>query len=738
MLPAHTLQALDASQLPAVQETIADVLDYEFRYSEPSVMAQVCTGGAVCGNGWDIAVLRVRQLCPRQRCVPPLPLSLGTLQAGDSLRLMGVGSGAPSAPSPRPADDAGYALRYHDGTLAAVHANQSLTLTASASAAALGEPGPVACVGDAGAPVLRYESSLENTTELGAVADIYGDDTKGSVGFMTRTDGSSGEGEQYVEGGRPTGSAGLRLLSRGGWAVVGVHSAVGADATCPSVGRAWLTRVSRCWLWRVLGLWSMLPAAASAEAIAASSLAAAPGGGGAPAVSPDTVQWTLRAGVRRLTASVQSECAGSDHWPPELRSPSHPLPPHYARELSGPDDDEAVLPTLPPVTRPVSAAVCYGSPRHLCVHLLRERGRLRYSIDDGTGAVVGRPLTMARLARYTFQMVGVHPVHAMVISDSETGPDQRRLDEVTGDYPASDYGVFVFTPTLSTPATVYFQSVSRSGVGGAIHIENTPSAEPRSLPGGVGAPPLTPSTLLFWDAHGATLHRWRDSNAGVGAGAGAGAGAGGAAVGGSPHYVLDPVGHLPLAAHARSALFNRSYAAWRRAYAARMALAPVVPNATYVNVTNTTNTTLVYTRHGVVVNSSNVTDEWLAFEKTLPEAEIVPRQRVTAAVLEPRTSDVYWSTHGGHLLTAKLSVKRDEGGGTANATTDFGRVAELGLSGVRLLLVGNESGTEPSPWRVGLASSAELHYLVYHNAFDSMTLVDTRTMTTDDGESAAA
>ena len=47
MLPAHTLQALDASQLPAVRETIADVLDYEFRYSEPSVMAQVCTGGAV-------------------------------------------------------------------------------------------------------------------------------------------------------------------------------------------------------------------------------------------------------------------------------------------------------------------------------------------------------------------------------------------------------------------------------------------------------------------------------------------------------------------------------------------------------------------------------------------------------------------------------------------------------------------------------------------------------------------
>ena len=155
MLPGHAFQALDALQLPSVQEVVADVIDYEFRYSDPSTMAQVCTGGAVCGDGWDIAVLRVRQLCPRQRCVPPLPLSLGTLQMGDPLRLMGVGAAAPSAPSPRPLDDAGYALRYHDGAVASVHANQSLTLTASASAAALGQAGPVACVGDAGAPVLR-------------------------------------------------------------------------------------------------------------------------------------------------------------------------------------------------------------------------------------------------------------------------------------------------------------------------------------------------------------------------------------------------------------------------------------------------------------------------------------------------------------------------------------------------------------------------------------------------------
>ena len=68
-LPADTLEVLAANELPEKREPTAEVLSYEFRYSVPTSMPQVCTGGAVCGEGWDIAALRVRQLCPRQRCI---------------------------------------------------------------------------------------------------------------------------------------------------------------------------------------------------------------------------------------------------------------------------------------------------------------------------------------------------------------------------------------------------------------------------------------------------------------------------------------------------------------------------------------------------------------------------------------------------------------------------------------------------------------------------------------------
>ena len=141
-----------------------------------------------------------------------------------------------------------------------------------------------------------------------------------------------------------------------------------------------------------------------------------------------------------------------------------------------------MLPSLPPTPRPNQAAVCYASPTHLCVHLISERGRLRYSIDNGAGAVVGRALRLTRLVTYTFQMVGVHEAHPLIISDSDTGPDRRRLgimgsQELVGAYPASGYEIFAFTPQAVTPAQLWYQSVSAAGVGGPIHIANTDASE---------------------------------------------------------------------------------------------------------------------------------------------------------------------------------------------------------------------------------------------------------------------
>ena len=136
-LPAATLQILAARALPEEREETAEVLSIEFRYSVPSLMPQVCTGGAVCGEGWDIAALRVRQLCPRQRCVPPLPLSLGTLRSGETLRLVGAGVDPLAASS----ELGGHALRYEDGELEGVRANQTLTLETPLPEGAGWQPG---------------------------------------------------------------------------------------------------------------------------------------------------------------------------------------------------------------------------------------------------------------------------------------------------------------------------------------------------------------------------------------------------------------------------------------------------------------------------------------------------------------------------------------------------------------------------------------------------------------------
>ena len=64
-LPADAFEVLSAAKLPEEQELIAVVLAFEFRYSVPQEMPQVCTGGSICGEGWDVAALRVEQLCPR-------------------------------------------------------------------------------------------------------------------------------------------------------------------------------------------------------------------------------------------------------------------------------------------------------------------------------------------------------------------------------------------------------------------------------------------------------------------------------------------------------------------------------------------------------------------------------------------------------------------------------------------------------------------------------------------------
>ena len=151
------------------------------------------------------------------------------------------------------------------------------------------------------------------------------------------------------------------------------------------------------------------------------------GGGGAPPplppVSSDTTQWLHRLGVRHLTSTVVGECKSSDHWPPELLAPSLTLPAGFARQLAA--TDEMSLPLLPPMEAPPSATTCYATPTHLCVHLLVERGRLRYSVDDGSGAVTGRTLVFTREQTYTFHMVGVHDAHPLVLSYSDTGPDRR-------------------------------------------------------------------------------------------------------------------------------------------------------------------------------------------------------------------------------------------------------------------------------------------------------------------------
>ena len=287
-------------------------------------------------------------------------------------------------------------------------------------------------------------------------------------------------------------------------------------------------------------------------------------------------------------------------------------------------------------------------------------------------------------------VVGVHDSHPLVISSSATGPDRRRNDEVFGTHPASGFDMFSFTPQAATPAKLWYQSVSQSGVGGAIHIQNTPEPEPQTLLGASRTSLPFPSSLLFWDEHGITLHRWLYRAESPG--------------GAEPQ--LNLIGHLPLASLTRAVIYNQTFKAFRVAYDAAMALAPKPPNVTYFNVTNSTNQTIAYIRDGVVVNETNITAEWLAFEKTLPTMEPVPLQSIAAAVIRPRTSELFWSTTKGHLLTGRLAERReyvggfekDEGSNSAGRISQ-GRLERLEIFDVNLLILGNATGLDDSPWK---------------------------------------
>ncbi|MDC0526201.1 hypothetical protein OAO87_04285, partial [bacterium] len=128
----------------------------------------------------------------------------------------------------------------------------------------LREPGPAACAGDAGAPVLRYEYGLENTTGDGADGAMYGEVEHDLAAEIVddAADGEGGGSNADVGGGDVAGGENEMLShaereGAGGWAVVGIHSrvvggassGVGACVHSGSGGRVWLTRVSRCWLY---------------------------------------------------------------------------------------------------------------------------------------------------------------------------------------------------------------------------------------------------------------------------------------------------------------------------------------------------------------------------------------------------------------------------------------------------------------------------------------------------------
>ena len=131
-------------------------------------------------------------------------------------------------------------------------------------------------------------------------------------------------------------------------------------------------------------------------------------------------------------------------------------------------------------------------------------------------------------------------------------------------------------------------------------------------------------------------------------------------------------------------------------------------------------------RDGVEVNATNMTAEWLEFEQTLPRMIMPPAQTLAAALLRPRTRELYWSTSDGHMFLGTLRAN------FTPDTHDGVSLSSVGVDGLTLLKEGNESGTEDSPWKVGFASNWDRRTLIYHDARSTPRTIDLDTLDEDD------
>ena len=177
-------------------------------------MPQICSGGAVCGRGWNIAVLRVQQRCPEQRCTPPLAIATRGLVEGDAVRIVGAGVDASGR----------WALRSRAAAISHVAELQVLLTHSEAPVSpAPVSPAPVACEGDTGAPLLVYDAGYDDGHETGYEAGWA------VAGVLSRA--------------APAGQCGTPASARA------------APGSRDGEGRAWSVHVSRCWLWQALVRW---------------------------------------------------------------------------------------------------------------------------------------------------------------------------------------------------------------------------------------------------------------------------------------------------------------------------------------------------------------------------------------------------------------------------------------------------------------------------------------------------
>ena len=129
---------------------------------------------------------------------------------------------------------------------------------------------------------------------------------------------------------------------------------------------------------------------------------------------------------------------------------------------------------------PVRAGSCFATPTHFCVHLVgdrdpaallgRHRPRRRPAVD----------LHLTRLVEYTFRW-SASPTPTPSSLDLRHRPRPPLRDRRARHAPGGALKFFVFTPGFDAPTRLWYQSASRSGVGGAIHIHHTSDPEPSSL-----------------------------------------------------------------------------------------------------------------------------------------------------------------------------------------------------------------------------------------------------------------